>query len=138
MIVKYMEEQDKNFVMSIDKHVKDSGYNKRVYTKTDYIMWEKEAPIGIMHYSVLWDSLPFLNFIFVDKNHRNKGIASQALAFWENDMKQQGYKMALISTRADEEAQHLYRKLGYIDCGGLTFHHTPFDQPMELFFRKVL
>ncbi len=46
MIVKYMEEQDKNFVMSIDKHVKDSGYNKRVYTKTGYIMWEKEAPSG--------------------------------------------------------------------------------------------
>ena len=53
-------------------------------------------------------------------------------------MKQQGYKMTLISTQADEEAQHLYRKLGYIDCGGLVFNHTPFDQPMELFFRKVL
>ena len=53
-------------------------------------------------------------------------------------MKQQGYKMTLISTQADEEAQHLYRKLGYIDCGGLVFNHTPFDQSMELFFRKVL
>ena len=31
-----------------------------------------------------------------------------------------------------------FRKLGYIDCGGLVFQNTPFDQPMELFFRKVL
>lgn len=51
-------------------------------------------------------------------------------------MKKQGYKMTLISTRADENAQHLYRKLGYIDCGGLVFHDTPFDQPMEMFLGK--
>ena len=50
----------------------------------------------------------------------------------------QGYKMALISTQVDEGSQHLYRKLGYIDCGGLLFNNTPLDQPMELFFRKVL
>ena len=52
-------------------------------------------------------------------------------------MKQQGFKMALISTQVDESAQHFYRKLGYVDCGGITFHDTPFHQPMELFLRKV-
>ncbi|MDC7290216.1 GNAT family N-acetyltransferase [Blautia schinkii] len=138
MIVKFMEKQDKDFVMSIDQHVNDNEYNKRVYTKTGYIMWEKDVPVGIMHYSVLWDNIPFLNFLFVDKKYRNKRVASQTLAFWENQMKQQGYKMTMVSTQADEDAQHFYRKLGYIDCGGLVFNHTPFDQPMELFFRKVL
>jgi len=138
MVVKYMEKQDKDFVMSTDTHINDTGYDKHVYTKTGYVMWEKDIPVGLMHYSVLWDTLPFLNLIFVDKKYRNKGFASQALAFWEEDMKRQGYKMALLSTQADEGAQHFYRKRGYIDCGGLVFHHTPFDQPMELFFRKVL
>ncbi len=138
MIVKYMEKQDKDFVMSIDKHVNDTAYDKHVYTKTGYVMWEKGVPVGLMHYSVIWDNLPFLNFIFVDGKYRNRGFASQALAFWEEDMKQQGYKMTLISTQVDEGAQHLYRKLGYIDCGGLVFNNTPFEQPMEMFFRKVL
>lgn len=138
MIVKYMKKQDKLFVMSIDKHVTDIGYEKRVYTKTGYVMWEKDMPIGLMHYSVIWDNLPFLNLLFVDEKYRNKGFASQALAFWEEDMRQQGYKMTLVSTQVDEGAQHLYRKSGYIDCGGLVFHNTPFDQPMEMFFRKVL
>lgn len=138
MIVKYMEQKDKDFVMRIDKHVHAVGYRWRVDTKTGYVLWENDVPIGIMHYTVLWDNLPFLNCIFVLEPYRKKGFASQALAFWEEDMKRQGYKMTLISTQADEEAQHIYRKLGYIDCGGLVFHHTPFDQPMELFFRKVL
>lgn len=138
MIVKYMEQPDKDFVMSIDRHVNDQRYEQRVYTKTGYVMWEEDVPIGILHYSVLWDNLPFLNLIFVVEKYRNHGYAKQALAFWEKDMKRQGYKMTLLSTQVDEEAQHLYRKLGYIDCGGLIFHQTPFVQPMELFLRKVL
>lgn len=138
MIIKYMEMQDKSFVMSIDKHVNDILYDKRVYTKTGYVMWEGNFPAGLMHYSIIWDTLPFLNFIFVVEKYRNRGFASQAIAFWEKDMKRQGYKMTLISAQADEDAQHLYRKLGYTDCGGLILQNTPFDQPMEIFFRKVL
>lgn len=65
-------------------------------------------------------------------------FGKQAVISWEKEMKNQGYRMTLISTQVDEGAQHLYRKLGYIDCGGLVLDHTPFDQPMEMFFRKVL
>ena len=53
-------------------------------------------------------------------------------------MKQQEYKMILISTQVDETAQCFYRKLGYVDCGGVVLNNTPFEQPMEMFMRKVL
>ncbi len=79
-----------------------------------------------------------MNLLFVKEEYRHKGYAKQAIISWENEMKKRGYKMTLISTQVDEGAQHLYRKLGYVDCGGLVFHNTPFDQPMEMFFRKVL
>ena len=76
--------------------------------------------------------------LFIKEEYRGKGFAKQAITSWENEMKNQGYKMTLVSTQVDEGAQHLYRKLGYIDCGGLVLNNTPFDQPMEMFFRKVL
>ena len=76
--------------------------------------------------------------VYTKPQYRHKGYAKQAIISWENEMKKRGYKMTLISTQVDEGAQHLYRKLGYVDCGGLVFHNTPFDQPMEMFFRKVL
>ena len=69
---------------------------------------------------------------------RGKGFGRQAMAAWEEEMKTRGYEMVLLSTQADESAQHFYRKLGYLDCGCLVFQNTPLDQPMELFFRKVL
>lgn len=138
MEIKTVTDMDKEFVMSIDKHVDDISYKNRVYTKSGYVLWEDNQRIGLMSHCVLWDNLPFLNFIFVKEEYRGKGFAKQAITSWENEMKDQGYKMTLISTQADEGAQHLYRKLGYIDCGGLIFNNTPYDQPMEMFFRKVL
>ncbi len=138
MELKVVTDSDKEFVMSIDKHIDDTGYSNRVYTKSGYVIWEENQRVGIMAHCILWDNLPFLNLIFVKEEYRNKGLAKKAIIYWENEMKNQGYKMTLISTQVDEKAQHLYRKLGYIDCGGLVFQNTPFDQPMELFFRKVL
>jgi len=138
MNIKYMEQQDKDFVMSIDKHVNEINYNKRVYTKTGYVIYDNEQPVGIMHYSVLWDNLPFLNFISINDEFRNRGIGKKAMIAWEEDMKKQGYKMVLISTQVDEGAQHFYRKLGYVDCGALLFTGTPMEQPMEMFMSKVL
>ncbi len=79
-----------------------------------------------------------MNFIFIIEKYRNKGFASQSLAFWEEDMKQQGYKMVLLSTQVDEEAQNIYRHLGYKDCGAILFDNTPIEQPMEMFMRKIL
>ena len=138
MDLKYMQMTDRDFVMEIDSHVNELQYKNRVYTKTGYIIWENGRRTGLLHYSVLWDNLPFLNLIYVAEPHRNQGIGSQALKLWEEDMKAQGYKMVLLSTQVDENAQHLYRKSGYIDCGALLMNGTPFEQPMEMFMRKIL
>lgn len=138
MEIKVVTNNDKEFVMNIDKHINNTGYNNLVYTKSGYVIWEKTQRIGIIVHCILWDNIPFMNFLFIKEEYRNKGFAKQAIISWENEMKNQGYKMTLISTQVDEGAQHLYRKLGYIDCGGLVFNNTPFDQPMEMFFRKVL
>lgn len=138
MNIEFVKSEDKDFWMSIDKHVNDKGFSDKVFTQTGYVMWDKDIPVGLFHYSVLWDNLPFLNFIFVRDEYRGKGFATEAMEQWEQKMKAQGYKMLLISTQVDEGAQHFYRKLGYVDCGGLVLHNTPFEQPMEMFMRKVL
>ena len=57
---------------------------------------------------------------------------------WEEAMKKEGHRMVLTSTRADETAQHFYRKLGYKDCGGLLLEIPSYAQPMEIFFAKEL
>ena len=46
--------------------------------------------------------------------------------------------MVMTSTRVDEQAQHFYRKLDYIERGSLCLDNTPFAQPQEIFLLKVL
>ena len=138
MKLKHMEDSDKAFVMSIDTHVNDEQYANRVLTKSGYVIWDGDEPVGLMHHAVLWDNLPFLNLIYMKEECRGKGYGTEAMRLWEEDMKNRGYKMVLISTQVDEDAQHWYRKLGYVDCGGLLMNGTPFEQPMEMFMRKVL
>ncbi len=53
---------------------------------------------------------------------------------WEADMRELGHRLVLTSTQADESAQHFYRKLGYVDCGGLLLE----GQATELFLSKKL
>ena len=137
MELKAVTHDDKQYVMHIDRHVTDVSFDYRVYTKSCYVLWENEHRVGIIVHCILWDNLPFMNLLYIEEKHRGKGYARNAVKAWEHEMKQQGFKMALISTQVDESAQHFYRKLGYVDCGGITFHDTPFHQPMELFLRKV-
>ena len=138
MELRVMNQQDIGFVRSVDTHGDEAAFQNRVLTRSGFVLWEGDQPVGLMHHSILWDRLPFLNFLFVLEAQRGRGFGSGAMAAWEDEMKRRGYKMVLLSTQADETAQHFYRKLGYVDCGGMIFQNTPFDQPTELFFRKVL
>lgn len=53
-------------------------------------------------------------------------------------MRSLGYKMVMTSTQVNEQAQHFYRKLGYIERGGIFLDGTPYAQPQEMFLLKVL
>lgn len=138
MIIRPVEQPDMAFWMSIDKHVDAEGFHNRVHTKTGFVLWEAERPIGLMWYCALWDNLPYLNLIFLLPEYRGKGFGAAAMLQWEQEMKKRGFRTLLVSTQVDESAQFFYRKLGYVDCGGLVLEGTPFSQPMELFMRKVL
>lgn len=138
MRIDYFSDEDRDFASSIDENIKEREFKNLKCTKTGYVIWNEDIRIGIITYSLLWEKIPFMNLIFINEKYRGKGFGSKAILEWENEMRKLNYKMTLVSTQVDENAQYLYRKLGYIDCGELLFENTPYDQPAELFLRKVL
>lgn len=131
-----MREEDLVFAEELCGSSHDfSAYAK---TQTGYVIRRDDIPVGVLLYCVLWDTVPFMNLVYVREDRRGNGCGSFAIAAWEEEMKKKGYSMVMTSTQADETAQHLYRRLGYADCGGVAFVGTPLDQPFELFMRKVL
>ena len=60
------------------------------------------------------------------------------MALWEERLRAEGFRAAMTSTQADEEAQHFYRKLGYRDTGSLILTLPGLEQPTELILIKDL
>jgi len=130
--IRYVNEQDKKFWFSLDNHMSDDEFLLKVRDKRAYIISDGENPIGIIRYNLFWDNTPFLNLIHLEDSYHGKGFGKQAMKHWEDEMKNLGYKLVMTSTQADEQAQHFYRKIGYVDSGCLIL---PQD-PTEIFFVK--
>jgi len=136
--VRYVYDSDKPFWFTLDKHISENEFALKVRDKRGYIISDGANPIGIIRYNLFWDNIPFLTMIYIKENSQRKGFGKKAMQHWEDEMRHMGYKMVMTSTQVDEQAQHFYRKLGYVDRGCLTLDNTPFEQPQEIFMIKVL
>ncbi|MCI9537833.1 MAG: GNAT family N-acetyltransferase [Eubacterium sp.] len=136
--IRYLKSSDKTFWYRLDQHLPEKEFDNKVQTKRGYILLLNDKPIGLLRYNLFWDNTPFCTMVFVDWEYQRKGYGRKLIEYWEHDMKAQGYKMLLTSTQVDEEAQHVYRKLGYKDCGGFVIDIPEFAQPMEMFFIKPI
>ena len=136
--IKYVSETDRTFWFALDKHLSEKEFELKIRDKRGYVIIDSETSIGVMRYNLFLDIIPFLTLICFSEPYRGKGFGKQAMLNWENEMRELGYKMVMTSTQVDEEAQHFYRKLGYMDRGGLFLDNTPFEQPQEMFMVKLI
>ena len=136
--LKHISEHDHPFWSTLDPHLSEAEFQRKVRDQRGYILYNDTTPIGILRYNLFWDRIPFLTFLYIEDAHQKRGFGKQAMLAWETEMQSLGYTMLMTSTQVDEEAQHFYRKLGYQDKGSLFLDHTPFAQPQELFMIKVL
>ena len=136
MDIRFITTEDKPFWYSIDKHLPEKEFYKKIRDNQGYILIVDDKPVGLLRYNLFWDNTPFCTLIYIEEQHQKQGWGRLLMTHWEQDMRKQGYWMVLTSTQVDEDAQHFYRKLGYKDCGGLTVDVPGYEQPMELFMVK--
>lgn len=136
--IDFAKETDKDFWYSLDKHLPESEFLKKVRDRQGYVLFENNTPVGILRYNMFWDNIPFCTMLYIENMYQKKGYGRALMQHWENDMRKCGYGMVLVSTRVDEEAQHFYRKIGYVDCGCLIIDIPGYEQPAELFMAKQL
>ena len=133
--IRHVQSEDRIFWFGLDKHLSQKEFNNKVSSKSGYVLLADDMSVGLLRYSLFWDSIPFCNMLYIDARYQRKGYGKKLMAHWEEEMKAQGYERLLTSTQADEEAQHFYRKLGYQDCGGLVMD---VPGPMELILMKAI
>jgi len=132
--IRYVKNNDYLWLKENDKHISEEILKKKIENNEILVIENKEKIIGWLRYNLFWDNIPFMNMIYFLEEYRKIGLGKILVEFWENEMKNNGYKNVLTSTQSNEDAQHFYRKLGYIEIGGFKY----FNDPYEIIFQKIL
>ena len=111
MEIRFITTEDKPFWYSIDKHLPEKEFYKKIRDNQGYILIVDDKPVGLLRYNLFWDNTPFCTLIYIEEQHQKQGWGRLLMTHWEQDMRKQGYGMVLTSTQVDEDAQHFYRKL---------------------------
>lgn len=115
-----------------DVHISEQELAISISLGRVYAAEESGEFAGWLRYNLFWDNTPFMNMLFVFDDYRGKGVGKGLTAYWENEMRDKGYRTVMTSTQSDEFAQHFYVKLGYRAIGGFSMGADPY----ELIFMK--
>lgn len=138
LTIRYAEPEDKSFWFTLDKHISEAEFDRKIRDKMGYVLLEDDVPVGLLRYNLFWDNTPFCNLLYIAPAHQRRGLGRKLMLHWEKEMKSLGYDLIMVSTQADEDAQHFYRKLKYQDAGALVINTLKAVQPAELFFIKAI
>lgn len=134
MIIRIATEDDLPFLEKNDRHIRLSeiralvGQNRILLAEMDGVI------VGWLRWGLFWDNTPFMNMLYFLEGYRGKGYGRQIVEHWETQMRQEGYDLVMTSSLSDEQAQHFYRKLGYVDSGSLLLP----GEALEIIFTKSL
>jgi len=132
--IRYVKNNDYLWLKENDNHISEEILKKKIENNEILVIENYGKIIGWLRYNLFWDNIPFMNMIYFLEEYRKIGLGKKLVEFWENEMKNNGYKNVLTSTQSNEDAQHFYRKLGYIEIGGFKY----FNDPYEIMFQKIL
>lgn len=88
--------------------------------------------VGVLRYNLFWQSIPFLDLIYIDEAYRGQGWGSKMMADWEGRMQHMGYPYVMLSTQEDETACIFYEKIGYRRIGAFLPPEQEADEVMYL------
>lgn len=119
MKIAIAQSKDEEEIAKLDCHITPDRRHEcvehgQIYTLKDGV----DRVLGVLRYSFFWQTIPFLDLIYLNEAYRGSGYGTEMMHKWEYDMKVRGHQYAMTSTQADETAWLFYEKLGYRRVGG--------------------
>ena len=126
---------DLDGIRNYDRHIPAARLEDCIRRGQVVVLEDNGKILGVLRWNLFWQSLPFLDLIFLDDALRGQGWGTEMMALWEINMAEQGFRHALLSTQEDETSKFFYEKLGYTLCGDFL---PPDQDARELMYRKEL
>lgn len=129
------EPKDKAQILKYDRHVPEARLEVCIREGQLTVLKDGGKIIGVLRWSLFWQTIPFLDLLYIDEAYQGRGHGRQMMAHWEEAMAVQGYKHVILSTQADETAKFFYEKMGYRRIGAFL---PPEQEADELMYLKEL
>lgn len=127
--------EDQAQILKYDNHIHPSKVGTCICGGLVDVLCDGSEILGVLRYNLFWQSIPFLDMLYIDEACRGKGRGRQMMEHWEESMKALGYPHVMLSTQEDETAKYFYEKLGYRRIGAF----LPPDQDAdEIMYLKTL
>ena len=135
MEIRLADSKDKRKIIKYDNHIHHNKVGECIWNQLVYVLCDEKKIVGVLRYSLFWQSIPFLDLLYIDEDYRGKGYGRQMMAYWESVMRIMKYKYVMLSTQEDETAKFFYEKLGYRRNGAFL---PPEQDADEIMYLKML
>ena len=135
MIIELAGSKDIQTIAKLDSHIPLSRLEDCIRNGQLYVLKDCQTVVGILRYSLFWQTIPFLDLLYLEEAYRGRGFGTEMMREWEKAMALRGHKYVMTSTQADEDAWRFYEKLGYKKVGGF---FPPEQDAEELMYLKQL
>ena len=117
MEIRLADSKDKQKIIKYDNHIHHNKVGECIWNQLVYVLCDEKKIVGVLRYSLFWQSIPFLDLLYIDEDYRGKGFGRQMMEHWESVMRTMKYNYVMLSTQEDETAKYFYEKLGYHRIG---------------------
>lgn len=118
VLVRFATMADADWCRSCDSRMSSELVQRKILQRELVIVEANDNRIGVLRLGFLWSTLPQIELIWVEKQHRRGGLGRTLLKFVERSLGEQGHKILLSSSQADEPAsQAWHRAVGFRECG---------------------
>ena len=133
--IRLAEREDKQKIAEFDHHIHLDKLEECIDRGLVAVLYDADDTIGVLRYNLFWQTIPFLDLLYIDGSCRGRGYGRQMMAHWEAPMKTMGYTYVMLSTQEDEDAKFFYEKLGYRRIGAFL---PPEQDADEIMYGKEL
>ena len=136
VIISFAKKHDNLFLID-NTQLSHKTLNQKLLNNEIIVAKSDRKSIGLLILDFLWNHMPFISLIWVDKNYRRLGVGRALLIFLEDYLIKNNNEQLISSSMENaQDAQTWHKHMGFKECGLISEINA--DNIGEVFFRKTL
>ncbi len=104
--------------LDLDLHKKKEQIKNKIINNEVIVCDIYKDIVACLKIEYIWTHVPFISYIVIDENFKNKNISRKLLDFLKEFLKVRGYNYLLSSTMTNAvNAQNWHKHMGFEECG---------------------